>query len=84
MPAAQKIDAEPKAPGGIARPDPQKKPLAPSRTAPPNWEQDWVRNVWGHLPDTLRRQASEYYRQELIPKYTKLLEQYYSSRLQKK
>jgi hypothetical protein len=84
MPMAQKIDAEPKTPGGSARPDPQKKPLAPSRTAPPNWEQDWVRNVWGHLPDTLRRQASEYYRQELIPKYTKLLEQYYSSRLQKK
>lgn len=82
MQAVQKVKSETKATGG-AWADPQKKPLAPTRTASPNREPDWIRNVWGHLPETIRRQASEYYRQELIPKYTKLLEQYYSSRLQK-
>jgi hypothetical protein len=81
--ATQQTDPEPKTPGNL-RPDAQKKPPSSSRSDPHTREQEWVRNVWGHLPDTLRRQASEYYRQELIPKYSKLLEQYYSSRLQKK
>lgn len=69
---------------GLSRPDPQNKPSASAPTSPLRWNEDWIRNVWGHLPDALRRQASEYYRQELIPQYSKLLEKYYSSRLQKK
>ena len=81
--AIQNTEEEPKAPGST-RPDAQKKPFPSPRSDLQHREQEWIRNVWGHLPDTLRRQASEYYRQELIPKYSKLLEQYYSSRLQKK
>jgi hypothetical protein len=81
--ATQTTEEEPKAPGSSLV-DARKKSFPSPRSDLQNREQDWVRNVWGHLPDALRRQASEYYRQELIPKYSKLLEQYYSSRLQKK
>ncbi len=56
-----------------------KPPSVPPYAMRPD-EPEWVRRVWGHLPDALRRQASEYYRQTFIPRYAKLLEHYYSSR----
>ncbi len=59
------------------------KPLAIPPQAMRPEEPEWVRRVWGHLPDALRRQASEYYRQTFIPRYAKLLEHYYSSRSDK-
>ncbi|MDW8243396.1 MAG: hypothetical protein RMJ88_09315 [Thermogemmata sp.] len=65
-------------------PDPNKKKVPINRIPTLLLQDDWMRNVWGHLPDTLRRQASEYYQQELIPRYSKLLEKYYSSRSLKK
>jgi hypothetical protein len=60
-------------------PDPMSKterpPTVPS--LPP--EEAAVKDVWGYLPDKLRQQAMQYYKQEFMPRYTKLLEHYYSS-----
>jgi hypothetical protein len=68
---------------GVGRPDSQKQPRMSTPRSMLTREEEWILNIWGHLPDTLRRQASEYFRQELIPQYSKLLEKYYSSRLEK-
>jgi hypothetical protein len=38
-----------------------------------------VKDVWGYLPDKLRQQTMQYYKQEVMPRYAKLLEHYYSS-----
>jgi hypothetical protein len=38
-----------------------------------------MKDVWGYLPDKVRQQAMQYYKQELTPRYAKLLERYYSS-----
>lgn len=38
-----------------------------------------VKDVWGHLPDTLRKQVTQYYKEQFMPKYSDLLKQYYSS-----
>ncbi|HEY3787224.1 MAG TPA: hypothetical protein VGL71_00160 [Urbifossiella sp.] len=38
-----------------------------------------VKEIWGHLPDGLRQQVSQYYKEQFMPKYSELLKQYYSS-----
>lgn len=38
-----------------------------------------AKEVWGHLPERLRQQMSQYYREEFMPRYAGLLKQYYSS-----
>ncbi len=38
-----------------------------------------AKEVWGHLPERLRQQMSQYYREEFMPRYAGLLRQYYSS-----
>jgi hypothetical protein len=50
----------------------------PSAPALPPEEQA-VRDVWGYLPDKVRQQAMQYYKQEFMPRYSKLLEHYYLS-----
>jgi hypothetical protein len=42
-------------------------------------EGDVAKDVWGHLPEQLRQQVSEYYRQQFMPQYAELLRQYYLS-----
>ncbi len=42
-------------------------------------EETTVKDVWGYLPDKLRQQAMQYYKQDFMPRYAKLLEHYYSS-----
>lgn len=37
------------------------------------------KEVWGHLPDKLRQQVTQYYKEQFMPRYTDLLKQYYSS-----
>lgn len=73
--------AKPKDPGsgGIPPPNNQRPPTA--ATVPP--ETMPVKDVWGYLPDKLRQQAMQYYKQEFVPKYAKLLEHYYSSLAEK-
>lgn len=38
-----------------------------------------TKQVWGHLPERLRQQMSQYYRERFMPKYGDLLRQYYAS-----
>lgn len=58
-----------------------RKPMdkMPGRPALPFEEEDASKDVWGHLPDKLRQQMSQYYKDEFTPKYAELLKLYYSS-----
>jgi hypothetical protein len=38
-----------------------------------------TKQVWGHLPERLRQQMSQYYRERFMPKYGDLLRQYYAA-----
>jgi hypothetical protein len=38
-----------------------------------------TKQVWGHLPERLRQQMSQYYRERFMPKYCDLLRQYYAA-----
>jgi hypothetical protein len=42
-----------------------------------------VKEVWGHLPDRVRQQVTQYYKEQFMPKYADLLKQYYSSLAEK-
>src|SRR5262249_41030612 len=68
----------PKNPGGSVQPDPMGGPRNPALPALPS-EDEVLRGVWGHLPDKLRQQATQYYKQEFMPRYAELLKHYYSS-----
>lgn len=57
-------------------------PGVPSLPAIPPEETN-VKDVWGYLPDKLRQQAMQYYKQDFMPRYAKLLEHYYSSLAEK-
>ena len=37
------------------------------------------KQVWGHLPEKLRQQMSQYYKEQFMPRYNDLLRQYYAS-----
>ncbi len=73
--------ADPKG-GSLPNPDTRSK-SPPSRPQVPT-EDDLVRDVWGHLPDKLRQQATQYYQQQFMPRYAELLKQYYSTLTEKK
>lgn len=42
-------------------------------------DEDVAKDVWGHLPDKLRQQMTQYYKEDVMPKYSELLRLYYSS-----
>jgi len=66
-----------------ARPDPKPgNPKEPGRPLLPI-EDEIVKEVWGHLPDKMRQQATQYYQQDFMPRYTELLKLYYSSLAEK-
>lgn len=37
------------------------------------------RRVWGHLPEKVRQQAMQSYREQFMPRYSEMLKQYYST-----
>lgn len=61
--------------GGMLNPPPAPSLLPTEETG--------VKDVWGYLPDKMRQQAMQYYRQEFMPRYAKLLEHYYASLAEK-
>ena len=73
-------DKDPKNPAGAAGGGPDGKPL-PKATLP--IDADFAKDVWGHLPDQLRRQMTQYYKEDVMPKYAELLRLYYSSLAEK-
>jgi hypothetical protein len=42
-------------------------------------EDPFTKQVWGHLPEKLRQQAIQSYREQFMPRYSDLLKQYYST-----
>lgn len=81
-PMSGQISQQPPKTTGSPRPDSQGEPKVVGRTTVP-FQEDLIKDVWGHLPDKLRQQASEYYKQELMPRYAELLRLYYSSLTEK-
>ncbi len=66
---------DPKDPAGAAG-----NPMGKANGKPsPPIEEDVSKDVWGHLPDKLRQQMSQYYKEDFSPKYAELLRLYYSS-----
>jgi hypothetical protein len=47
------------------------------------FDDEVAKDVWGHLPYKLRQQMSQYYKDDVIPKYAELLRLYYSSLAEK-
>jgi hypothetical protein len=43
------------------------------------FDDDVAKDVWGHLPDKLRQQMTQFYKDDVMPKYAELLKLYYSS-----
>lgn len=39
----------------------------------------FTRRVWGHLPEKVRQQAMQSYREQFMPRYSEMLKQYYST-----
>lgn len=61
--------------GAAGGPDPGKP--VPRPTVP--LDDEVAKEVWGHLPDKVRQQVTQYYKEEFMPRYAELLKQYYSS-----
>ena len=40
---------------------------------------DLYKDIWGHLPETLRQEMTQYTREQFMPKYNELLKQYYAT-----
>ena len=38
-----------------------------------------TKEVWGHLPEKMRQEVSQYYREQYLPRYNELLKQYYTA-----
>ena len=73
---------DPKTTGGRV-PDPSRgNPTDPGKPSLP-LEDEIVKEVWGHLPDKMRQQATQYYQQDFMPRYTELLKLYYASLAEK-
>lgn len=53
------------------------------KTPPPRptvpLDDEVAKEVWGHLPDKVRQQVTQYYKEEFMPRYADLLKQYYAS-----
>lgn len=51
---------------------------APAASGSADKMADVVKDIWGHLPETLRQEVDHYYRDQFMPRYRDLLQQYYS------
>lgn len=72
---------DPKNPSGMAGGNPGGK-VPPGKPLLP-FDEDVAKDVWGHLPDKLRQQMTQYYKEDVMPKYSELLKLYYSSLAEK-
>jgi hypothetical protein len=68
---------KPKDPPGATGGNPMGKTMPGKPSLP--FEEDLTKEIWGHLPDKLRQQMSQYYKEDFSPKYAELLRLYYSS-----
>ena len=49
-----------------------------SKNIPPRIPENY-KDVWGHLPEKMRKDMDLYFREQFMPRYNELLKQYYSS-----
>lgn len=86
MPMGGKPDPkEPPMPGGGGGSD--SKPMGGNQAGkggkgtPPELPLDdpFTKRVWGHLPEKVRQQAMQSYREQFMPRYSEMLKQYYST-----
>ena len=62
--------------------DPQQGNLRPGSTTPEMKNSkiaDLYKDIWGHLPETLRQEMNQYSREQFMAKYNDLLKQYYAT-----
>lgn len=52
--------------------------MSPSDSGPADKLADVARDVWGHLPESLRQEVDHYYRDRFMPRYRELLQHYYN------
>jgi hypothetical protein len=85
---AQPMGTEPKGTSMGNPTTPDKTPGSPSGSTgqpqktyepPLPWEETLNKQVWGHLPERLRQQVSQYYKEQYMPRYQEMLKQYYFS-----
>ena len=63
---------EPKNPTGNTGTGSKSKPALP-------FDDAVTKQVWGHLPERLRQEMNQYYKEQFMPKYGEMLKQYYGS-----
>src|SRR5262249_40310843 len=65
---------DPKDPmGGMAGGNPGNPMGPPSGKPTLPLDDEVAKEVWGHLPDQLRKQVTQYYKEQFMPKYSDLL-----------
>ncbi|MBX7104681.1 MAG: hypothetical protein K1X57_11410 [Gemmataceae bacterium] len=52
--------------------------MARPRDGAPDTLGELSRDVWGHLPESLRQEVDHYYKERFMPRYQELIRQYYS------
>ena len=67
--------SRPPGPGANGNPPPDRRMT--TRTGPAESLADVAKDIWGNLPDTLRQEFDHYYREQFMPRYRDLLQQYY-------
>jgi hypothetical protein len=77
QPGTPKEPKNDKSPAGATAGNPGGK-LPATKTLLP-LEEGTSKDVWGHLPDKLRQQMTQYYNEDIMPRYAELLRLYYSS-----
>ena len=50
--------------------------MAPRKGSPESLA-DFAKDFWGQLPDTMRQEVDHYFREQFMPRYRDLLQQYY-------
>ncbi len=76
MPGAAKPVGDPPGPTG-AQPGGD-KPGGPNAKPGVPFDDAVTKQVWGHLPERLRQEVNQYYKEQFMPKYGDLLRQYYA------
>ncbi len=66
------MNAEPKNPSGNGGTGGKTKPALP-------FDDAVTKQVWGHLPERLRQEMNQYYKEQFMSKYGEMLKQYYGS-----
>ncbi|MGL6074131.1 MAG: hypothetical protein ACRC8S_08220 [Fimbriiglobus sp.] len=61
--------------GGMNPGDPSQRP--PQKPGVP-FDDTLTKEIWGHLPDRLRQEMSQYYKEQFMPRYNDMLRQYYN------